>query len=276
MNPRNLILSATAAALIAPIAMAQDAKPKVTAQKLVGKAVEAMGGEALQDKLTLTHSTNMNMGPQSFDATIQMRFPLDVRAEVTVPDMGEAEMCSDGEHLWTKDPGSDEYEVDSPDAAPFSVILTPYTRFGTMMLHNTQFLEYDGLTDFNDAKCHKVGIGEDKGGVIEALYFDAKTGLPSGLTLEGPDGSDANVLFREWGESDGVKMVTLATVAIMGTPVEIKFDDFVWNTVKDEVFAMPEAVKKQIKAAGDKDDAKHTNDDDGVGHSDDEDDDDLK
>ena len=177
---------------------------------------------------------------------MQMRFPLAMRVDVTVPGMGDALMASDGEHIWTQDPESDSYQIDEPDAAPFSIVLSPYTRFGVTMLHYTDDLEYDELVEFGDAKCHRVEVDGKHGAKVEALYFDAKSGKPAGLSIEGPDGEEAQVVFGKWEEVDGVNMVTSASIALMGMPVELTFSDFAWNKVDDEALKMPEAVKKTL------------------------------
>ncbi len=248
----HLVFAAALSVVFASVARAQDGQTgEPTAMDLVVKAIEAMGGmEALEEKQSISHRTKMTfpaaMGGQSFEATVQLFFPLHMRADVKVPDLGEAIICSNGEHIWTQDPGMDDYQVDEPDAAGLSIVLTPYVQFGVTMMNHADLLTYVGMTEFGDARCQKVDVAQGKGAHVKELFFNAKTGLPAGLLFEGPDGEDTQLFFAKWEDVDGIKMVTEASFPLMDNSVSLTFDDFTWNKVTEDVFAMPDAVKKTI------------------------------
>lgn len=262
-----------AALTAAPFALAQDeAADKPTAQQIVGRAMGAMASEeTFSTLMSLSHSTTM---PAEFGmgaVAVQTIFPLHFRVDAETPE-GEAMLCSNGEHTWSIEPGGTGYDIDDPEVPVIAIMFSPYVQFGTTMIHMMEELEYHRDSEFGGATCHEVEIDGKHKHPISRLFFNAETGLPAGMRVTGPDGEDAEIIFKEFADAGGVQMVTTATMSFgPEMVVDVKFGDFVWNKVEESAFAMPAEVKKELDEDHAHDDDAHDHDDDGDGHSHDDD-----
>ena len=117
MNHRISLATAgiVAALITAPPALAQEVEVAdgPTAQELVGRAIEAMGGqEKFNTLVSLSHTTQapeeMGMGEIKVQAIFPMHFRVDAETSLRVTAM----LCTNGEHSWSIEPGGTEYDID--------------------------------------------------------------------------------------------------------------------------------------------------------------------
>ncbi|HEX6850210.1 MAG TPA: hypothetical protein VF139_02300 [Candidatus Polarisedimenticolaceae bacterium] len=240
---RMKILAAAAALLglaVTPVA-AQ------TAEEIVGKYHDAMGGVAKVKSLETVRMTGKTVvgGGQEAGFILERKRPSAVRSEIEF--MGTVNVQAfDGESAWQYMPvmGMTEPEAfppeDSKEAkeqADFDGPLVDWKEKGVK-------LEYLGKEAYDGKDCHKLRITE-KDGSSRIYFLDVATNLLVRETAKAPaDGGerDVEVLYRDWRDVGGFKFpFELESRVVDGPPGQLlKFEKIEPNVPLDAArFKMP-------------------------------------
>lgn len=220
-----------------------------TADELIDKALEAMGGKAINKVESYSASSEMTsaMGTMTIE-TFWVR-PNRVYVRTTIPQMGDMEMGTDGTIGWMSHPmiGYQLLVGDQIDQARKQAIHARLLRLRETIKENDQEIEGVGETEFDGVKCHELRLIRKANGVVSrrAMYFDAASGLIRAMRVAGgPSGAPTVIRFADWKTIDGVKF--FHRMELEGGPATtvIKYVRIELNKVSPERVALPEEVKK--------------------------------
>ncbi len=220
-----------------------------TADELIDKALEAMGGKAIEKVKSYSASSEMTsaMGTMTIE-TFWVR-PNRVYVRTTIPQMGELEMGTDGTIGWMSHPmmGYQLLVGDQMDQARKQAIHARLLRLRETIKENDQEIEGVGETELDGVKCHELRLIRKANGVVSrrAMYFDAASGLIRAMRVAGgPSGAPTVIRFADWKTIDGVKF--FHRMELEGGPATtvINYVRIELNKVSPERVALPEEVKK--------------------------------
>lgn len=221
-----------------------------TADELIDKALEAMGGKAINKLESYSASSEMTsaMGTMTIE-TLWVR-PDRVYVRTTIPQMGDMEMGTDGTIGWMSHPmiGYQLLEGDQLKQARQQAIHARLLHLRKTIKENDQEIEGVGETELDGVKCHELRLITKANGVVSrrAMYFDAASGLIRAMRVAGgPLGPATVVRFADWKAIDGVKFFhRMELEGGPGASTVIKYVRIELNKVSPERVALPEEVKK--------------------------------
>ncbi|MGD9790950.1 MAG: hypothetical protein AB7Q00_10810 [Phycisphaerales bacterium] len=242
----------------------QNAPGMPSLDSIFDDAAKALGGKSAIEKVKTLHAK----GTMSFaEMKVEMEHWWSKdggrMSKTTLPGMGDMTSGSDGKVYWTKSVMG--YDLVSKDDAEnqgaligMHMMLLDPRRFAKDQIKTMAVV---GKEQFREAECYKVK--QTKGGQDTFIYYNVKTGMPMGF--ESPaNGMQPRMTMTidEWKTIEGVKFFHLLRMqgtdsgpelpdGMRATPSmgEVKFDTIEVNTVKDDVFALPDEVKALAKDA---------------------------
>ncbi len=256
--------SAPAAPVTTQPASAQNAPGMPSLDSIFDNAAKALGGKSVIEKLKTIHAKgNVEFGGQKILVEHWWSKAGGRISKTSLPGMGEMTSGTDGTVYWTNSMAG--YTIVSKDEADAAGgmsgmhmgILDP-RLFAKDQIKTMAVV---GKEQFREAECYKVK--QTKGGQDTFIFYNVKTGMPMGF--ESPaNGMQPRMTMTidEWKTIEGIKFFHLLRVqgtdsgpelpdGMRATPSmgEVKFDTIEVNTVKDDVFALPDEVKALAKDA---------------------------
>ncbi|QQS09173.1 MAG: hypothetical protein IPK69_00645 [Phycisphaerales bacterium] len=248
----------------AGVAAPQNAPGMPSLDSIFDNAAKALGGKSAIEKLKTMHAKgNVEFAGQKILVEHWWSKAGGRISKTSLPGMGEMTSGTDGTVYWTNSMAG--YTIVSKDEADAAGgmsgmhmgILDP-RLFAKDQIKTMAVV---GKEQFRDAECYKVK--QTKGGQDTFIYYNVKTGMPMGF--ESPaNGMQPRMTMTidEWKTIEGVKFFHLLRMqgtdsgpelpdGMRATPSmgEVKFDTIEVNTVKDDVFALPDEVKALAKDA---------------------------
>lgn len=264
--------AACASMMLAPFCLAQDggdatpATPPVTTtpatpdavatkapevKDVIAHYIKALGGETAIRSQTSRKMTGVMSSPgrDAIPVVIYSSAPNRMLIEFEVKDMGTVRQGFDGKTAWSLDPDNGPLIMDqsqvavAADQADFYADLNFDKRFKSM--------ESKGESEFDGVKCYLLKM-VDQFDEESDYYFEVESGLLRATTMmvEGMMGpmemARVNTEFKEFG---GVMFPVNTEIRAGGMANVMKYTDIEIDTVKDEIFALPDEVKALVKAA---------------------------
>lgn len=251
-NPGFVTLAVLAGVLASGRVWAQE--PKLpTAEEVINKSIEALGGQAAFDKLhnrVMKGTIEVTGQPNKISLTIYEAEPNKRYSLTDVPNVGKVESGTDGKVCWQITPMGASL-LEGTDRA----LALRHATFNDL-LHWKQLyqkVECVAQETVDDHPCYKVVMTPAEGqGNPEVAYYDSMTYLPAKtlITMKGPmgemtlEGTPAD--FRK---VDGILLpATLTQIQKFGQmnqSITVTFDSIEHNVeIPADRFAMPAAVKE--------------------------------
>lgn len=253
MLQRSIVLTFFCVAFCLPVA-AGSGEPK-TADEVIAKYIEAIGGRAKLDSVKSLRMTGKatGMGGIEIPMVVEFKRPKKVRVEFTVQGMTGIQ-AFDGTTGWFILPfmGKTDPEKMPPDAVEFiedqgnfEGPLVDYKKKG----HQVELV---GKEDFEGSEVYKLKVTK-KNGNVEYYFLDAEYYIPLQMkgkrTFQGTE-VEMTTMFGDYKEADGLLLAH--SIKQGGMAGDVTFEKVELNVnLPDERFAMPE-VKKEEPVSTDK------------------------
>jgi len=220
-------------------------------KEILAHYIKALGGEtAIRSQTSRKMTGQMSLpGQDDIPVVIYSSAPNRMLIEFEVPDRGTVRQGFDGKIAWSLDPENgalilDEAQVAmAADQADFYADLNFDKRFKTM--ESLDEREVEGV------KCYAVKM-VDQFDEESTYLFEVESGLLRTTTqtiesMMGPmEMSRVNLEYKAFG---GVKFPIHTEIRAGGMANSMKFSTIEINSVKDEVFALPDEIKALVKEA---------------------------
>jgi zinc protease len=241
---------------MAVAAFAQEAKPKMeakpaeampTADQIIEKYVQALGGKAAIEKLnSRTSKASFDIPAMGASGTVEAyeKAPNKTLAIINIPGFGVIREAYDGKMAWAEDPTTGMREKSGGELADTKLEAEFYRPIKLKQLFPTMTVK------------GKEKVGEQEAYVIEAKptegspekwYFDTQTGLliRQDSERESPQGKvPTETYMSDYKEVDGVKIPHSVRVSNPMFVINIKTEEVKHNVpVEDAKFTKPAATK---------------------------------
>lgn len=221
------------------------------AKDIIAHYIKALGGEtAIRAQTSRKMIGEMSLpGLDAIPVVIYYGAPNRMLIEFEVPDRGTVKQGFDGKIAWSLDPENGPMIMDesqnamAADQADFYADLNFDKRFKAM--------ESLGERDSEGVKCYAVKM-VDQFDAESTYLFEVETGLlrTTTQTIEGMMGpmemSRVNLEYKAFG---GVKFPIHTEIRAGGMANSMTFSDIEINSLKDEVFALPDEIAALVKEA---------------------------
>jgi hypothetical protein len=222
-----------------------------SAQQVLDRYVEVTGGkEALLRHKSMTVHGRYQAPQEKLDVetTFYTKDGTKMVLKATLPGGKEYATGYDGETAWTL--GTDG-SVDLPEGDVVKTVARDADMY--YHLHVLQYfksMEVAGVEPFNGRPCYHLK-GINNWGKLNEQFYDQETGLLLGYRFNtewrGGKG-DASETFEDYRDFGGVKMAA-KTTSRDGDDVSVSLVTAVtYDDVSDEIFVLPDAVKKALAA----------------------------
>jgi hypothetical protein len=251
---RGVGLLAAVAVFAGGRAWAQDTKLP-TAEEVINKSIEALGGQAEFAKIhnrVLKGILEVTGQPNKITLTIYEAEPNKRYSLTDVPGMGKVESGSDSNVCWQITPMGPAV-LEGADRA----LALRQATFNDL-LHWKQLyqkVECVALETVDEHACYKLVMTPAEGqGEPEIAYYDSKTYLPtkSVMTMKGPMGEmTLESVPSDFKKVDGVllpaKLTQTQKAGPMSQTVSVTFDSVEQNVeIPADRFALPEPIKELL------------------------------
>ncbi len=250
---RILSIVAGASVLSGVTVRAQQAAPASetlpTGKAIIAKYVAALGGEAAFKAIKSFHATGkfeLKAQGVSGDLSLMGARPNKLRLTVEIPSVGHVESGFDGKNGWSVDPlagpslltgralneMAEEAWFDNALHLPARVQLTTV-----------------GKVEFDKRQAYQVKVVHTSG-VEEMEYYDVETGLQLGSEAQRdtPMGVlPTKIMLREYQKFGSLKQPTVLVQTTMGIDQVFVISSYEYNTVPENAFDPPPAIKALIK-----------------------------
>ncbi len=220
-----------------------------TADQLIDKYLQAMGGAAAIEKITSrVIKGTITFGDRNIPIDIYAKDP-DKRISFTHTPDGDSVTAFDGREGWLGNPGRPVREMHGSelDAAAMDADL----HFATHLKNIFSEAQVHGVEKVNDSDAYLV-VGEREGKTPLRLYFDEKSGLLVRLVRYGdtPFGlMPTQIDYADYKEVGGIKVPYRWTLARPSGRFTIQVSEMKQNVVVDDAkFAKPPAPPEEKKA----------------------------
>jgi hypothetical protein len=236
---------------ITPRFVAQTAGTLPSAQEVLDRYVEVTGGrEALLRHKSMTVHGRYQEPKTKLDVetVFYTKDGTKLLLKATLPGGKEYATGFDGETAWTL--GADG-KVNIPEGDEIkSVVRDADMYYHLHVMKYFQSLDVVDVKEFNGRPCYHLK-GINKWGKPNEHFYDKENGLLLGYAFNtawrGGNG-DATETFEDYKDFGGVKMAA-KTTSRDGDDLSISLITSVtYDDVSDDVFALPEAVKKAVEA----------------------------
>jgi zinc protease len=226
-------------------AQAPAASSLPTAQALVARSVEAIGGRAAIERLPARwESSRIEIAGQGLSIAVQLFMSGNRIVTLSeMPGLGTIRSGFDGEVGWAINPAVGPQVLDGNQlqqarqgADPLAV-LHPERYVASM-----QTIEE---TDFGGGRCYRVRVTTPWGETYDE-FFNKETGLPQGSVRRqsSPQG-DVEITARitEYRTVAGVRLPRVTQAEMMGMQIISTVDSTEIRAIPDSVFALPPEVR---------------------------------
>lgn len=239
---------------MAVAAVAQEAKPKAdakpaeglpSADQIIEKYVQAMGGKAALEKINsrVTKGT-LDIPAVGVSGTMETyeKAPNKMASIATIAGFGEVKSAYDGTKGWADHPATGLRDLSGVELANTRLEAELHKPLKLKELYST--ITVKGKEKVGDKEAYVVE-GTPKEGSVEKWYFDTQTGLliRTDAIQESPEGKiPAEIYFDEYKEFDGVKVPVAMRISTPMYALNIKTQEVKHNVpVDDAKFAKPAA-----------------------------------
>jgi len=238
-------LALTGAALLAASPVQAQA-PLPTAQQVVARYVEAIGGERAIAAQQFRHvQAEMSMPAMGMTATMeahQARQGNKFRMKMEMPGMGAMNMGYDGQTAWSVNPMQGPKVLEGRE---LTEAMRQYDFDANMRFtHLFPKMETVGRAQVSGESCVNVKMTTATGEEVTNCFAE-DDGLLIGATARANTeaGSiESTMTFTEYKEFGGLKMPTLTTVSTMGQQMLLRVKNLSTAPIDPTVFALPAEV----------------------------------
>jgi hypothetical protein len=163
--------------------------------------------------------------------------------------MGEMQQGFNGEIGWDNNPMQGPRLAEGEELANRKESASFAENFGIFDAEKFTSMEVVEKTQFAGEEAYKVKMVR-KTGRPSNEYFSVASGLRIGSqsTAVSPMGEiEINAVMSDYKQFGAVKMATKMAQSQAGNDITMTFTDITFNAVKDDAFALPEAVKALVK-----------------------------
>ncbi|MCI0402861.1 MAG: hypothetical protein L0212_04980 [Acidobacteria bacterium] len=250
------------ASLVAAASASAQGSPQLTAEQILQKYTEAIGGQArLRQVQTIVAKTVIEQGKTQRPSVIYRKAPNRLATVTSDPKRGETRSGFDGRTLWLREERSGAADKISSKSL---LLTTPITTAFSLEPYTTTKLV--GIKKVGDAKAYLVRAEREEGPPVD-LYFDPETFLllrrdedilvlgtvseEGLLTEETPDPSEGpqfrrvetpvrqQSYYEDYREVSGIKVPFSIRRKLSGTQVTRVLEYQINVPVDDAVFAPP-------------------------------------
>jgi len=214
-----------------------------SADQILDRYVEAIGGRAAWQKVTSRHSTGTIEAPAlNMSGTIEIFEKAPNRVLAVIVMAGASfRQGFDGTVAWSDDPQNGLREQTGPELAETRRDADFYHPLDLRQLYSKFTVR--GVEKVGEREAYAIGATPSEGGEPERVYFDRDTGLLLRLVSHRhrPEGSEeVQQDFEDYREVDGIKLAFLVHQSSGGTPLTIRVSEVHQNIpIEDSQFAKP-------------------------------------
>lgn len=250
MNPRPCSMLAALVLILPASVHAQDAGKLPTAQEVIEKYVNAIGGkEAFAKRQSVQSKGTLNLPAQGLKGSIEILSarPNKLLINIDLPGIGMSKTGYDGKVGWTSSPIAgpalmeDKQLGEFKEQADFDSDLHDAGRYSSM--------EVSGPVDFEGKKCYALKL-VSKSGRESTEFFDAESGLMLGSeSTEASPAGDLKVttLLSDYEKKGDLLVATKTTQKISGIDMSMEMTEFEFDKVDPKAFDLPEEIKALVK-----------------------------
>ena len=241
---------ALSALLLLPSALVAQTLP--TAQEILNRHLEAVGGRAAILAISSVEQRGtLELASMGMTADVVMASAKPNRRSRTMSlaGLGEVQQGFNGEVGWSNDPMSGPRVTQGEELTFRKESASFYESFGLYDLDKYSSVEVVEKTSFGGEETYKVRMAR-KVGPASTEYFSVATGLRVGseTTVPSPMGNvETSSVVSEYKTIGAVKIPTKIQQSQAGQNVVITLSNITFDTVTDEAFALPDAVKALVK-----------------------------
>ncbi len=222
-------------------------------QKILNKAVKAMGGHDAIDEIDAMH-TKMELSSAMGSMTSEnwWQKPNKSLSTQSIPGMGEISTGSDGKVWWRSNPMTGGYQLiseEEADSAGPGGFVAEILDMEKLLTDDFKDLEALGEEEFDGRKCDRIrGVSKDQPGSI-VLFFDTSTGLPAGAEMTDESQGMAmtsNMYLRDWKKVDTITLFHTMVFESGPQTAEATVQLIEFNNVPATVFKLPDEVQDLV------------------------------
>jgi outer membrane lipoprotein-sorting protein len=247
---RALVAAFTISTITLPAAASAQALPSAT--EVLDRHVKAIGGrDAVMAITSVEQKGTLDLAAMGISAELVVAAakPNKMAMSMSIPGMGEMQQGFNGEIAWDNNPMSGPRLAEGEELTNRKESSSFMESFGVFDPARFTSMEVVEKTTFAGEEAYKVKMVR-KVGPVSNEYFSVGSGLRIGsqTTAVSPMGEiEINAVVSDYKEFGGIKMPTKMAQSQAGQDIVMTFSNISFNTVKDDAFAIPEAVKALIK-----------------------------
>jgi hypothetical protein len=216
-----------------------------TAQALVARSVEALGGRAAIERLPARWESNsIEISAQGLRIAMQMFVSGNKIVTLSeMPGLGTIRSGFDGEVGWMINPALGPQLLDGNQLQQARQSADPLA-----VLHPERYvasMQTVEETDFGSGRCYRVRVTTPWGETYDE-FFNKETGLPQGTVRRqaSPQGDvEISAQITEYRTVAGVRLPRVIRAEMMGMQIINRVDSTEIRAIPDSVFALPPEVR---------------------------------
>ena len=224
-------------------APATDSLP--TAQSLVARSVEALGGRtAIEHLPPRWEGSHLEIPAQGISVAVQLFISGNRIVTLSeMPGLGAIRSGFDGEVGWAINPALGPQLLDGNQLQQARQSADPLA-----VLHPERYvaaMQTVEETDFGGGRCYRVRVTTPWGETYDE-FFNKETGLPQGSVRQqaSPQGDvEITAQIAEYRTVAGVRLPRVIRAAMMGMQIINRVDSTEIRAIPDSVFALPPEVR---------------------------------
>lgn len=224
-----------------PEAAKEKEKPALTAEQIMDKSIEAIGGVAAIEKIktTVLKGTVEFMG-QKLELEAYIKTPDRVMVIQRFPGIGDFIQCINGKTGWANDPvyGLRDLQIEESAAVKFGYLMITDAKWRDSFKSATLV----GIEEVGSGKSYVIKLTPVKGSPI-TNYYDTETFLltRSIFTVDTPFAKmETDSYLSDWRTIDGVKIAFATTLKSSFGDIMIKITELKNNVqIDDSKFVKP-------------------------------------
>lgn len=247
---RALVAAFTVTTITLPSLASAQALP--TAQEVLDRHITAIGGkDAVMAISSLEQRGTLELAAMGISAELSMAAakPNKMAMTMSIPGMGEMQQGFNGEVGWDNNPMSGARLAEGEELTNRKESASFAESFGLFDPAKFTSMEVVEKTQYAGEEAYKVKLVR-KVGRPSMEFYSVASGLRIGsqTTAVSPMGEiEINAVLGDYKQFGTVKMPTKLSQSQAGQDIVMVFSDVKFNEVKDDAFALPEAVKALVK-----------------------------
>ncbi len=247
---RALVAAFTVTTITLPAALGAQALP--SAKEVLDRHVTAIGGrDAVNAVSSIQQKGTLELAAMGISAelTLAMAKPNKMAMNMSIPGMGEMQQGFNGEIGWDNNPMQGPRLAEGEELANRKESASFDESFGIYDADKFTSMEVVEKTMYAGEEAYKLKLVR-KTGRPSHEYFSVASGLRIGSqsTAVSPMGEiEINAVMSDYKQFGALKMPTKMAQSQAGNDISMTFTEITFNTVKDDAFALPEAVKALVK-----------------------------